>query len=68
MSISEEDKDEIIDQIQDEVQDLPAMLRKTVLPSLPEMIEKVPEAAEDYTVKELVEFLEEAWDEGRISW
>lgn len=68
MGISDEDKELIIDSIQEEVQDLPGLVRKTVLPSLPEMIDKVPEAAEDYTVKELIDFLEEAWEENKIDW
>ncbi len=67
MTVKEEDKEKIINELNEEIDDLPGMI-ENFIPPLPEILEKIPESAEGYKVEELLDVLEEAWGEDKIDW
>jgi len=63
--ISPEDAEEIIEEIQQAYGKVPMVFRSFV-PSLPDLLRKIPECARKYTLGDLIRFLEVAHEEGRI--
>jgi len=63
--ISPEDAEEIIDEVRRAYAKVPVVFRSFV-PSLPELLGKVPERARKYTLGDLIRLLESAYEEGRI--
>jgi len=63
--ISPEDAEEIINEIQRAYAKVPMVFRSFV-PSLPELLQKIPECARKYTLGDLITFLRAAHEEGRI--
>ncbi len=65
MTISEEDKQTIIQEI-NQLYDKMNPLIRMAIPSLPSLLKQIPASARKYTVEELIEFLEEAHQNHQI--
>lgn len=63
--ISPQDAEEIVEEVRRVYSRIPAMLRPFI-PSLPELLMKIPECARKYTLGDLIRLLEAAHEEGRI--
>jgi len=63
--ISPEDAEEIINEVSRAYAKIPIMFR-SFIPSLPELLRKIPECARKYTLGDLIRLLEFAHEEGRI--
>lgn len=68
MPIEPEDQEKIVKEVERLINHIPPIIRRFALPPLPELLKKIPPTMEKYTVKEIIEFLEGAWEEGRIRW
>jgi len=64
-SITPEDAEEIINEVSRAYAKVPMMFR-SFLPSLPELLRKIPDCARKYTLGDLIKLLESAHEEGRI--
>lgn len=64
-SISPEDAEEIINEVSRAYAKVPIAFRFLV-PSLPELLRKIPARAKKYTLGDLIRLLESAHEEGRI--
>jgi len=64
-SISPKDADEIINEVSRAYAKVPMVFRSFV-PSLPELLRKIPECARKYTLGDLIRLLESAYEEGKI--
>ena len=65
MTISPEDKKEIIDEIIKTYNGLNPLIRG-FMPPVPSLLKQIPAAARKYTLAELIEFLEKAHEEKKI--
>lgn len=63
--ISPEDAEEIVEEVRRVYSRIPAMFRPFI-PSLPELLRKIPVCARKYTLGDLIRLLEVAHEEGRI--
>ena len=63
--ISPEDAEEIVNEIRQAYARVPMIFRSFV-PSMPELLQKIPECARKYTLGDLIAFLEVAHEEGRV--
>jgi len=64
-SISPEDAEMIIGEVGRAYAKVPIVFRSFV-PSLPELLKRIPECARKYTLGDLIRLLESAYEEGRI--
>jgi len=64
-SITPEDAEEIISEVSLGYAKVPIVFRSFV-PSLPELLSKIPACARKYTLGDLIKLLESACEEGRI--
>jgi len=64
-SISHEDAEKIISEVSRAYAKVPIVFRSFV-PSLPELLKKIPACARRYTLSDLIRLLESAYEEGRI--
>jgi hypothetical protein len=64
-SISEKDAKEIIDGVQAMYDRVPALFR-TMLPSLPDVLKRIPPSAGKYTLDEIIALLDWAYQSGHL--
>jgi len=64
-SISPQDAEEIIEEVRRAYSKVPMMIRPFI-PSLPELLRRIPECARKYILGDLIRLLEFAHDEGRF--
>ena len=63
--INEKDADEIIQGVQAMYDRLPGFVRP-MLPSLPDILRRIPASAGKYTLNEIIELLDSAYETGRL--
>ncbi len=64
-SIAEKDADEIIAGVQAMYDRLPGFVRP-MLPALPDILRRIPASAGKYTLNEIIELLDQAYESGRL--
>ena len=64
-SINEKDAEEIINGVQDMYDRIPALFR-SMIPSLPEVLRRIPPSAQKYTLGEIIELLDYAYENGLL--
>ena len=64
-SVSEKDADEIIGGVQAMYDRLPGFIRP-MLPPLPDILRRIPASAGKYTLNEIIELLDSAYESGRL--
>jgi hypothetical protein len=64
-SIPEKDADEIIAGVQAMYDKIPSFVR-SMLPSLPDILRRIPASAGKYTLDEIIELLDWAYETGRL--
>ncbi len=64
-SISEKDAKEIIDGVQAMYDKIPALFR-TMLPNLPDVLRRIPPSAGKYTLDEIIQLLDWAYQNGHL--
>ena len=64
-SVSEKDADEIIAGVQAMYDRLPSFIRP-MLPPLPDILRRIPASAGKYTLNEIIELLDSAYESGRL--
>ncbi len=64
-SISEKDAREIIDGVQAMNDKIPTFLRP-MLPSLPDILKRIPSNASKYTLEEIIQLLDYAYQTGQL--
>ncbi len=64
-SISEKDAKEIIDGVQAMYDKIPTLFR-TMLPSLPDVLRRIPPSAGKYTLDEIIQLLDWAYQNGHL--
>ncbi len=64
-SISEKDAKEIIDGVQAMYDKIPSLFR-TMLPSLPDVLRRIPPSAGKYTLDEIIQLLDWAYQNGHL--
>ena len=65
-SISERDAKEIIDGVQAMYDKVPSLFR-SMLPSLPDVLRRIPPSAGKYTLGEIIQLLDWAYENGQLS-
>lgn len=63
--ISGKDADEIIAGVQAMYDKIPTFVR-SMLPSLPDILRRIPPSAGKYTLDEIIELLDQAYETGRL--
>jgi hypothetical protein len=64
-SISEKDAEEIIGGVQEMYERIPALFRP-MLPYLPDVLRRIPPSAQKYTLREIIELLDYAYENGLL--
>ena len=64
-SIAEKDADEIIQGVQAMYDRLPGFVRP-MLPALPDILRRIPASAGKYTLNEIIQLLDSAYETGRL--
>ena len=64
-SINEKDADEIIQGVQAMYDRIPGFVRP-MLPALPDILRRIPASAGKYTLNEIIELLDSAYETGRL--
>ena len=64
-NVSEKDADEIISGVQAMYERIPAFIRP-MLPPLPDILRRIPASAGKYTLNEIIELLDQAYESGRL--
>ena len=64
-SITEKDAKEIIDGVQEMYDKIPTLFR-TMLPSLPDVLRRIPPSAGKYTLDEIIQLLDWAYKNGHL--
>jgi hypothetical protein len=64
-SIGEKDADEIIAGVQAMYEKIPAFVRP-MLPALPDILRRIPASAGKYTLNEIIQLLDWAYETGRL--
>ncbi len=64
-SINEKDADEIIAGVQAMYDRIPSFVRP-MLPALPDILRRIPASAGKYTLNEIIELLDSAYETGRL--
>lgn len=64
-SITEKDAEEIIDGVQALYEKIPPLFRP-MLPSLPDVLRRIPSSAGKYTLAEIIQLLDWAYQNGRL--
>ncbi len=64
-SISERDAKEIIDGVQALYEKIPSFFR-TMVPSLPDVLKRIPPSASKYTLGEIIQLLDWAYENGHL--
>ncbi len=64
-SINEKDAEEIIGGVQEMYDRIPALFRP-MLPSLPDVLRRIPPSAQKYTLREIIELLDFAYENGLL--
>lgn len=64
-SINEKDAEEIIGGVQEMYDRIPSLFRP-MLPSLPEVLKRIPPSAQKYTLREIIELLDYAYENGLL--
>lgn len=64
-SVSEKDGDEIIAGVQAMYDRLPGFIRP-MLPPLPDILRRIPASAGKYTLNEIIDLLDSAYESGRL--
>ena len=63
--INEKDADEIIQGVQAMYDRIPGFVRP-MLPALPDILRRIPSSAGKYTLNEIIELLDSAYETGRL--
>lgn len=64
-TIAEKDADEIIQGVQAMYDRLPGFVRP-MLPALPDILRRIPSSAGKYTLNEIIQLLDSAYETGRL--
>lgn len=64
-TINEKDAEEIISGVQEMYDRIPALFR-SMIPSLPEVLRRIPPSAQKYTLREIIELLDYAYENGLL--
>ena len=64
-SVNEKDADEIIAGVQAMYERIPAFVRP-MLPPLPDILRRIPSSAGKYTLNEIIQLLDSAYETGRL--
>jgi hypothetical protein len=64
-SINEKDADEIIAGVQAMYDKIPSFVR-SMLPALPDILRRIPSSAGKYTLNEIIQLLDSAYETGRL--
>lgn len=64
-TISEKDADEIIAGVQAMYDRIPSFVR-SMLPALPDILRRIPSSAGKYTLDEIIQLLDSAYETGRL--
>ena len=64
-SINEKDAEEIIVGVQEMYDRIPALFR-SMLPNLPDVLRRIPTSAQKYTLREIIELLDFAYENGLL--
>ena len=64
-SVNEKDADEIIQGVQAMYDRIPSFVRP-MLPALPDILRRIPSSAGKYTLNEIIELLDSAYETGRL--
>ena len=64
-SIQEKDAEEILAGVQAMYEKIPAFIRP-MLPALPDILRRIPSSAGKYTLNEIIQLLDEAYETGRL--
>ncbi len=64
-SINEKDADEIIAGVQAMYDKIPSFVRP-MLPALPDILRRIPASAGKYTLNEIIQLLDSAYETGRL--
>lgn len=71
MTLNAEDEEKLLQLVNDKLREyswVPRMVMKRILKPLPQILEGIPPFLHQYTVAEVMESLENAWQDRRLSW
>jgi len=67
MPMRPEDEEKLIKDIREKLNSIPFVVRPFIKP-LPEILKEIPPYTYEYKVKDIIESLQKAWNNGKIRW